>query len=1226
MKNVFTLFFVFFLHSAWATNYYFSAVYGEDSRTPVEAKNASTPWKTIGRLNAYFSHLQPGDSVLFKRGETFYGSIVVNKSGTAGSPIVIGAFGTGNRPVITGLTTLTNWVAVGKGIYESYNPSLDENVSIVLINDAQQPIGRYPNKGYLTIESHSGKKSITDHELSSAANWKGAELVIRSVRWKLDRFLIKSHSGKTLYYSGISKPRNHYGYFIQNSIKTLDQPGEWYYNSRNKKVSMFFGTRSPLSYNITSGSVNYLIYSSRKSYVVVDNLTLKGANRDVVYVNKGNNFTLKNCNVLFAGIDGVKVIKHAYFTLENCNVLNSYNNGITAGSSSPYAIIRNNIVKNSYYIAGMGQSGDGQGAGIRIGKNGLAEYNQVINSGYVGIQFGGDFSIVKNNYIDSFCSVKDDGAGIYTYNGRPNNIFKGRKVTGNIVLNGLGAPDGTNALNSSAHGIYMDDNTNGVEIVGNTVTKCYFGMYFHNSRQIVVKINTVYNNKIQLYMKYDGLGNVLRDHIVTNNVFFSKNTEQMVSSINTIKNDIDKTGRIDSNYYTRPIDDGIIIFNSFADKSGKKVKGRHTLDSWKSQYKYDFSSKRSSKLITPFKLNSLIGSNKLVCGSFNTSKDVKVWANNCTVSWGNSQVLDGGYLKVVPSAKSSSLVMGVGALSSAKRYILKYSLKGSSGMSINAWLRNPDYKVISATAYRTVSAARSENEIIFTPFTNQASGSLVFVADAQSTYYLDNIQLYEADAIVTNPDDSIRFVFNATSVNKSVGLEGGYVDVKNNKYSNNILLRPYASAVLIKDDGAAQNTTPVVSITSPAINATYKAWATISMSANATDADGSIKKVEFYNGNALLHTETTAPYTYSWKKVPAGNYTLTAKATDNIGEVTVSESVSISVSTSSSSLENDKVPEVNITSPEVNAVYNEGATVYISAIAADADGSIKKVEFYNGTKLLHTEIVAPYKFSWHQVRAGNYTITAKATDNNGNVTISKSVSISVSAPASSEKNGIAPKVNITSPETNAVYNEKATIIISADASDADGSIKKVEFYEGTTLLQKEINAPYKITWRKVPAGNYVIIAKATDNNGNVTTSQSITVSVTSKRVSHRSSSKNTDTSVVIHTDTSGVINNVHVVNLKQQQIISKTEPEIYNLKVFPNPAVNKIQINVVGLKISNQEANLSIQNLSGIMIKSIPVILSGKTIEADVTSLRAGMYIVSIACNNLKISKKFIKN
>ncbi|WP_018612352.1 Ig-like domain-containing protein [Segetibacter koreensis] len=1112
MKNLFTLLFVFFLHSAWATNYYFSTVSGDDSRTAAQAQNPSTPWKTIGRLNSYFSSLQPGDAVLLKRGETFYGSITVNKSGTASSPIVIGAYGTGDKPVITGLTTLTNWVSVGHGIYESYNTSLGSNLGILLLNDEQQPMGRYPNTGYLTLESHSGKTSITDNQLSSSPNWTSAELVTRPAHWLLNRSKITSHSGNTLYYSGISEPNNNFGYFIQNSIKTLDQLGEWYYDKAAKKVSVYFGEKSPSSFRVTASALDYAISALNKSYVVFDNLTLKGVNNSAISFNKGRNLTVKNCDVQFSGIDGVKVSNHAYFTIENCAVSNSYNNGISVGTSNTYAIIRNNIIRNSYAVPGMGQSGEGQGAGIRVNKSSIAEYNQVINSGFIGIQMGGDSCIVKNNYIDNFCFVKDDGGGIYTYNNSDVTNY-GRKVTGNIILNGIGAAAGTNTTNSSAEGIYMDGLVNGVEIAGNTIANSNKGLFLNNARDVIVKNNTLFNNGHgQLHMQHNISGG-FRNNTITNNIFFSKTITQPVSVIASKfdNSDINNIGRLDSNYYARPIDDRNVLLNTIYLNSAQEHQVKRDLEGWKLQYNLDPQSKTSAKQITSFKINGIVGSNKYAFGSFNSSKDVKLWGNNCTTSWANSGVLDGGYVKVVPSAKSSSIVIGIGALSSDKKYILKYSIKGSSRMSISAYLRSSQYKPITSAESQPVTTTRSENEMLFTPSQNEASGSVVLFVDAQSTYYLDNIQLYEAEATATNPDDSIRFVFNPSQVIKTVSLDGNYVDVKNNKYSNSIQLQPYQSAVLIKDgqeQKTLQNAAPAVSITSPTINTGYKALSTINISANASDADGKITKVEFYDGSALLHTEFYIPYTYSWNNVPAGTHTLTAKATDNNGNVTISKTVTVSV------VAGNVAPNVTITSPKVNATYYKAAaTVNISANASDADGKITKVQFYNGTTLLHTELNAPYSWDWKNVRAGNYTITAVAIDDKGTATKSAS----------------------------------ATILVEAQ-----------------------------------------------------TASRSLA-------------------------DTTQLTNNEHSLNLRSA-LAGKVENAVYNVKVFPNPAINKIQINVDGLQLNNQQAQLSITNLSGILIKKMPVALSGKTIEADVTSLSAGMYIVSIVSDNIMISKKFVKN
>ena len=80
---------------AEAATYYFSQSMGDDSRSSAQAQNPSTPWKSIDKLNAVFKTLQPGDVVLFRRGETYYGSIKMSKSGAQGRPITLGAYGSG---------------------------------------------------------------------------------------------------------------------------------------------------------------------------------------------------------------------------------------------------------------------------------------------------------------------------------------------------------------------------------------------------------------------------------------------------------------------------------------------------------------------------------------------------------------------------------------------------------------------------------------------------------------------------------------------------------------------------------------------------------------------------------------------------------------------------------------------------------------------------------------------------------------------------------------------------------------------------------------------------------------------------------------------------------------------------------------------------------------------------------------------------------------------------
>ena len=95
-----------------------------------------------------------------------------------------------------------------------------------------------------------------------------------------------------------------------------------------------------------------------------------------------------------------------------------------------------------------------------------------------------------------------------------------------------------------------------------------------------------------------------------------------------------------------------------------------------------------------------------------------------------------------------------------------------------------------------------------------------------------------------------------------------------------------------------------------------------------------------------------------------------------------------------------------------------------------------------------------------------------------------------------EEPNLPPTVSITSPTSNAVFTAPANITIDATATDADGTISKVEFYQGTTLLNTDTSAPFTYTWPSVGSGTYSLTAKATDNNNAVTTSTAVNVSTT----------------------------------------------------------------------------------------------------------------------------------
>ena len=345
------------------------------------------------------------------------------------------------------------------------------------------------------------------------------------------------------------------------------------------------------------------------------------------------------------------------------------------------------------------------------------------------------------------------------------------------------------------------------------------------------------------------------------------------------------------------------------------------------------------------------------------------------------------------------------------------------------------------------------------------------------------------------------------------------------------------------------NQAPSISLTAPANNASYTAPASINITANASDADGSVAKVEFYNGGALIGTDNSSPYAFSWTNVAAGTYSITAKATDNLGLSTTTAAISVKVNPVAVTQSPYKGSPISLPGTVEAEDYdfggqgvafnetttaNEGGayrttepvdievttgggfnvgyvvtdewleyTVNVTSagayniearVAATAAGKTFRLEL-DGTSIGNFTLPNTTGWQiWQLVTLSNVNLTAGqkvlrlyATSGDFNidrVTFSKVV-----------VSNQAPTVSLTAPANNATYTAPASVNITANAADADGSVSKVEFFNGATSLGTDLTAPYTLSWTNVAAGTYTLTAKATDNSNAVTTSSTVTVVV-----------------------------------------------------------------------------------------------------------------------------------
>lgn len=404
---------------------------------------------------------------------------------------------------------------------------------------------------------------------------------------------------------------------------------------------------------------------------------------------------------------------------------------------------------------------------------------------------------------------------------------------------------------------------------------------------------------------------------------------------------------------------------------------------------------------------------------------------------------------------------------------------------------------------------------------------------------------------------------------------------------------------------SSANSAPSVSITEPSDNDTYIEGEDIEITASASDSDGTISKVEFFQGATKLGEDTSSPYSFNWENVAEGSYNLTAVATDDKGASTTSSIVDIIVN--SQPTEYDAPYDIPRFQAFMGGCKLQAPTSSTIATPSDLINGYSSTNFYvvNGDKVafnqtgasMRTELrhetnwaIADGDRSFHgrlkideqtcdqvtvvqihdDANAGsgpnkpllriykhltkspvNHLWAAIKTDAGGDNTThvdlgeappgyfgfdvrlvggnmiididgeeKANLDVSYWTFPSYWKAGVylqdegeataffdelyegdgsevnhSPSVGITSPANGESFAPGDDITINVEAFDTDGSITMVEFYQGNVKLGEDTTEPYSTTWNSVPAGDYTLTAKATDNEGATTKSLGVDISL-----------------------------------------------------------------------------------------------------------------------------------
>ncbi len=278
------------------------------------------------------------------------------------------------------------------------------------------------------------------------------------------------------------------------------------------------------------------------------------------------------------------------------------------------------------------------------------------------------------------------------------------------------------------------------------------------------------------------------------------------------------------------------------------------------------------------------------------------------------------------------------------------------------------------------------------------------------------------------------------------------------------------------------NVAPTITLAASPSSSSIINGTAMTFTATAADANGTVTSVSFYDGATLLGTDGSAPFTQSYTAVE-GSHSITAVATDNDCVSTTSSAVTFTSAA-------NQAPTVTVTAPTTTVA---GTVLTFTASASDVDGTVSQVEFFVNNFSIGVDNTAPYTMNHTAVLGSGQTVKAVATDDLGLTGTSNIVTMNVLA-------NVPATVSLTGPAANGIYSSYvnagagtlAPMTFTADAADSDGTVTQVEFFVDGVSVGVDATSPYSVIWNST-SGTKVVTAKATDSNGAITTSATLTL-------------------------------------------------------------------------------------------------------------------------------------
>ena len=266
------------------------------------------------------------------------------------------------------------------------------------------------------------------------------------------------------------------------------------------------------------------------------------------------------------------------------------------------------------------------------------------------------------------------------------------------------------------------------------------------------------------------------------------------------------------------------------------------------------------------------------------------------------------------------------------------------------------------------------------------------------------------------------------------------------------------------------NVPPDVELNTPATDQLFEQGASVALNATATDPDGSVTKVEFFDNEKSLGIGSSSDarhFSLNASAFSNGPHVVVAVATDNGGRRKRSNTKHIFV---------NGPTRVRILEPKAESLVTPGSDLTLTAEARHPNGSIRTLEFFTvGISLGQAKPIAGDHFMLKlpDVKRARYLIEAVATDESGLVSKSPPLELKVSN---------RPTIRIATPAEGAslMAPVNVEIILNPDSLEYG---RRVEVYANGALIEQGpifTSIKYAFTWKDAQAGKYELKAVVVD--------------------------------------------------------------------------------------------------------------------------------------------------